>query len=154
MQRFTGCAGLLWDFQQIKAPMYGWNLYFTVKKDFSASTPSKFQIFNILCYIHLRLALGSPAKGGAAFKPGFAKSYVKPAVAEKKGESSKAPHIKSKAGFMPVLDYNAKGMSLLYASSPVLIDHVSPDLRWTKQEIGPKYTAPSNKRLAFVYGGQ
>lgn len=42
MQRLMGCAGLLFDFEKMGCGMYGWNLYFTVKKDMSASTPSKF----------------------------------------------------------------------------------------------------------------
>jgi hypothetical protein len=43
MQRLTGCAGLLFDFKTMSCGMYGWNLYFTVKRDMSASTPSKFR---------------------------------------------------------------------------------------------------------------
>jgi hypothetical protein len=49
MQRLTGCAGLLWEFSQLKAPMFGWTLYFTVKKDFTASAPSKFHLV-VMCY--------------------------------------------------------------------------------------------------------
>lgn len=43
MQRLMGCAGLLFNFQLMSCGMYGWNMYFTVKKDMSVSTPSKFR---------------------------------------------------------------------------------------------------------------
>jgi hypothetical protein len=45
MQRLMGCAGLLFNFDQMPSGMYGWTMYFTVKKDMSSTTPSsKFTI--------------------------------------------------------------------------------------------------------------
>jgi hypothetical protein len=44
MQRLMGCAGLLFDFREMHCGMFGWTMYFTVKKDMSATPSSKFRI--------------------------------------------------------------------------------------------------------------
>jgi hypothetical protein len=51
MQRLMGCAGLLFNFNQMQCGMYGWTMYFTVKKDMSATTPSSTFTDNMPGYI-------------------------------------------------------------------------------------------------------
>ena len=51
MQRLMGCAGLLFGFKEMICSMYGWTVYFTVKKDMSATTPRSMFLNNIPGYI-------------------------------------------------------------------------------------------------------
>jgi hypothetical protein len=46
-----GCAGLLFGFNKMTCGMYGWTMYFTVKKDKSATTPGSKFINDIPWYI-------------------------------------------------------------------------------------------------------
>ena len=91
--------------------MYGWTLYFTLKKEQSASAPSEFLTRLPRC-IGAYIMLGSPSKKApSGFNAGSSKGYIKPVV-RSEDTHAEGSRIQPRKAFKPVLDFNDKGETL------------------------------------------
>jgi len=72
MERFMGCAGMIWKFDSLSSSMYQWTMSFETKRHalstVASSAPSTFCL-NLLFLVDLHESSGSPEKASSSASP-------------------------------------------------------------------------------------